>query len=98
MPDEFYYRVEDTAGALPYIRRLRVLRKTPHGVVLNNSGTERFQKEGTRKKYAAKTTAEAVASYRARKARQIKILTKQLETAKRREIAPINFSFMEYTS
>lgn len=59
-----------------------ILRRTPKGTWID-CGYERFVRLNTRKKFACATALEAAESFRARKNRQIGILSAQLEQAKR---------------
>jgi hypothetical protein len=81
----YYYRfVEhyfDTRIALIKLT-FTVIKKTPHGVVLDEYGKRRFVLDNARKKYASPTEEEALASFHARKRRQIAILTHRLKGAK----------------
>lgn len=58
-----------------------VLKTTAAGVWLDVYGDKRFVLNAARKRYACPTIEEALASYHARKARQIRILRQQLVRA-----------------
>lgn len=60
----------------------RVLRTTPCGAWVENYGRERFVLLTARKKFACATQEEALASFRARKRRQISILRARLAAAR----------------
>jgi hypothetical protein len=60
----------------------RVIRETSKGVWINDYGKDRFVLLTARKKFACRTKEEALESFIARKNRQIKILSLQLEKAK----------------
>jgi hypothetical protein len=60
----------------------RVIRETSKGVWINDYGKDRFVLLTARKKFACRTKEEALESFIARKNRQIKILSDQLEKAK----------------
>lgn len=70
-----------TSGPRLELYYFRVLRLTPCGVWIDVWGTERFVLLGATKKWACKTTDEALASLVARKRRQVSILTRQLREA-----------------
>jgi hypothetical protein len=81
-----YYRYEDsrtTNGIHVYFREFDVIKETPRGVWIDIYGAKRFVLKEARKRYACPSKEEAKESFKARKTRQIKILTKQLENAKR---------------
>ena len=61
---------------------MKVIRETPKGVWLEAFGAPRFVRTDARKKYASPTEEEAILSFIARKRRQSRILTAQLETVK----------------
>lgn len=65
-----------------YCEYHRVIRNTAKGFWIDNYGEEKFVFENSRKKYACKTIKAAEESFIARKIRQIKILSTQLEIAK----------------
>ncbi len=60
----------------------RVIRATPKGVWLDSRMGERFVLRGSRKQYACPTKEAALASFMARKRRQIRILEGQLQRAR----------------
>lgn len=60
-----------------------VIKHTPKGVWLDNYGTKRFVRREAIKRFACPTEEEALESFIARKARQVSILTSQLEQAKK---------------
>lgn len=68
-----------------YREEFRVIKETPKGVwiEMDFAGGKRFVRHDALKKFAHPTTEAARESFRARKRRQIKILTKQLENAQR---------------
>ena len=74
-----YYRVDSVGGDV-YLSELLVIRKTLCGVWLElpfGSG-KRFVRKDARKRYACPTKDEAIDSFIARKRRQTRILTVQL--------------------
>lgn len=83
---EQYYSVcinadGDTFGKSPLYVEARwypVTRRTPKGAWIGG----KFVKLNARKKYACETLEDAIESFIARKEKQVKILTAQLETAK----------------
>lgn len=75
------YRYSDRGGVLR-CESFNVIRHTPCGVVVNDWGNERFVRNDSRKRFAHETKEAALASYIARKNRQIRILSCQLEAAK----------------
>jgi hypothetical protein len=80
-----WYRYEDTRttnGIHVYLREFNVVRYTPQGAWIEQYGHGRFVLRNSRKRYACPSKEEALESFRARKKRQIKILTSQLERAK----------------
>lgn len=74
--------MKTTAGPHVTMLEFDVVKETPRGVWLEMYGTKRFCLKNARKRYACPTQVEAKESFIARKKRQIKILTKQLEHAK----------------
>ena len=60
-------------------QELMVIRVTPSGVWVNDYGRKRFVLNGAKKKFAHPTKELALASFIARKERQITILTAQFE-------------------
>ncbi len=69
-----------------HLSEFPVLRETPCGVWLEGAGIyggNRFVLRDARKRYACPTTAEALASFQARKERQKRILSAQLRHVER---------------
>lgn len=64
--------------AYVYTHEHPVIRETPKGVWLDVYGSERFVRRDARKRWACPTKEEAIESFRARKARQAKILRAKL--------------------
>ena len=56
-----------------------IIRQTNCGVWIDNYGTDKFVNLKARKQYACETKAEAKKSFIARKNKQLKILTNQIE-------------------
>lgn len=82
---EIYYRYWDqltTNGIYVYRTEYIVEKHTSKGVWINDFGHRRFVLNSARKRFAHPTKEEALESFRARKKRQIKILTRQLERAR----------------
>jgi hypothetical protein len=80
-----WYRYEDsrtTNGIHVYLREFHVIKYTEKGAWIEQYGQERFVLKDARKRYACPSKEEALESFRARKKRQILILTSQLERAK----------------
>ena len=75
------YRIEWNGHDL-YTYSYRIIRRTKQGVWINNYGKEKFVLLSARKKFASETQADALISFIARKHRQIKILSSQLDFAK----------------
>jgi len=76
-----WYRVTEVktyAGVHILVHTLRVLKTTPKGVWFDDFGRRRFVLTGARKRFACPNLKEAVESFKARKQRQITILTSQL--------------------
>jgi hypothetical protein len=67
-----------------FLREFRVIKETPKGAWIETMfcGAKRFVRLDARKQYACPTVELARQSFVARKKRQIKILTTQLENAK----------------
>lgn len=67
------------------LRTFEVLKTTPKGawIVFHNVHGKRFINLSARKCYVCATIEEAMESYKHRKRRQIRILSRQLETAKK---------------
>lgn len=65
-----------------YLHSYEVLKETPKGVWIQAYGTKKFILQNARKKFACPTIEEAIESFIARKKRQIRILSGQLENAK----------------
>jgi hypothetical protein len=67
------------------LSKYKVLRRTPKGAWIEDLGglfsDRRFVLLSARKRFAAPTVEEAIESYKARKARQIKILNGQIRRA-----------------
>lgn len=96
-----YYRYDNlltTGGVSVYLTEFTLVKKTPKGAWIESFGLKRFVRDEAHKQFACPTKEQALESFRARKKRQIKILTKQLELAKRaleisndpRELEPWN--------
>lgn len=83
--DTLYSSGDDEYGWNTYIRvhlnKYPIIKKTDKGIWLDNFGSKRFVLLAARKKFACLTIEEALASYKARKNRQIKILVTQLKHA-----------------
>lgn len=81
MTQEYYYRYEDDHSGSLYPDRYEVIKHTPKGVWIKHWATERgkFILNDSHKQWACPTIEAAQQSYIKRKARQIKILTAQLE-------------------
>lgn len=86
---EYYYRAEDRPsifgdrGVYVSYRRYPVIKHTPCGVWLAlTSMDRRFVLKAAHKQFACPTKEAALVSFRARKRRQVAILTAQLERAK----------------
>lgn len=60
-----------------------VVKTTAKGVWIDFYGTRKFINLSSRKKFACETKEQAMESFKARKASQIKILSAQLEQAKK---------------
>jgi hypothetical protein len=96
MSQEYWYRVEDTphgsvdefgdlsgVRVVVSVRKYLVLRHTAKGAWLHEGwGRERFVLRNAHKRWACPTEEEAIASFRARKERQIRILSGQLSNAR----------------
>lgn len=84
-PRPVYYRVHEqlyTESRLMLVETtFVVLRYTPKGAWIDEYGTPRFILTSARKRYACPTKEEALASYHARKRRQVEILRHQLKRA-----------------
>jgi hypothetical protein len=68
-----------------YLTEYRIIRETPKGVWIefyDNPKKEKFVLLTARKQFACRTKQEALKSFIARKNKQIRILTAQLENAK----------------
>ena len=81
-----YYRVEDvrtTGGPQVYLREFDVVKTTEKGVWIESYGWRRFVLTGAHRRYACATIDDAIESFKARKARQRKILTAQLTHVER---------------
>jgi hypothetical protein len=63
------------------LREYEVIRTTPKGVWIEYYGSEKFVKLNARKRFACPTKEEALASFVARKEKQIRILKAQLRNA-----------------
>lgn len=77
---EHYYRYYDSGGDYILLMQLRVLRRTPKGVWVEDLGglrSERFVLDRGRKRFCYPTLAEAWASFLKRKERQLSILVAQ---------------------
>lgn len=89
MKEIHWFRYEETY--CPDMREMKVhemhcevLNTTAFGVQLRDiRGRRRFVLRASHKRYACPTRAEAMASYKARKTRQVAILSAQLRRAKR---------------
>ena len=80
MLDEFE-RPIGGGGSYVSVRTYPVVRETPRGVWLESAGDygqDRFVLRDARKRFACPTLNEALESFRARKERQLKILTAQI--------------------
>jgi len=78
------YRYADVAtgdGVRVYLRTYSITKETAKGVWIDEYGQKRFVLSGTRKCFAHPTVEEARTSFIARKTKQIKILTSQLQRA-----------------
>ena len=100
-----WYRVEDYRVGPPldewerpigrgtarvHMRQLPLVKETAKGVWLDDYGQRRFVRAVAKKQYACPSKEEALASFRARKERQLSILRAQIahvETALRRAAA-----------
>ena len=65
-----------------YLGKYFIIKKTAKGIWINYLGTKKFILLSARKKFACLTSEEAIESYIARKERQIRILSNQLNNAK----------------
>lgn len=63
------------------LRTFQVLKHTPKGVWLSTFSGRRFVLNGSRKRYACPTSAEALKSFNARKTRQISIYAALIRNA-----------------
>jgi hypothetical protein len=82
MTKEVYYRVRDSFGGVYYTEH-EVLKRTPAGVWVEDiPGIKKFVLENAAKKFAHPTKEKALESFKRRKARQIRILTAQLENVR----------------
>ena len=69
---------------IPYMYEYPVIKTTPCGAWIELAlGERRFVNFQARKRYACPTKADAIESFRARKRRQMAILTAQLKDAQR---------------
>ena len=82
MANDKMYRYSDT-GAVLHMYTFEVIRTTPRGKVISEYGKDRFVLNDSRKRFAHETKEDALASFIARKNRQISILSCQLDTAKK---------------
>lgn len=82
MSKDKMYRYSDT-GAVLRMDTFEVIRTTPRGKVINMYGKDRFVLNDSRKRFAHETKELALASFIARKHRQISILSHQLDIAKK---------------
>jgi hypothetical protein len=64
-----------------YVQKLEVIAKTPKGIWLNYYGKKRLVLDASRKRFACPTLEQAKESFRMRKARQLKILRRQIANA-----------------
>lgn len=82
--NEFDNPIFGTSGVHLFLHRFNVLRETRTGVWISiGFGHEKFVRLSANKQYACATPDQAWVSFQARKDRQIRILTNQLEGARR---------------
>lgn len=89
---EYWYRVDNRTMCgreigYPYEEELRLwalpaLRHTPKGVWLDNFGEQKFVLKAAHKQFACPTPEAALESFKARKRRQIGIISARLKAAK----------------
>jgi len=86
MTTDYWYRFENFScgnGVVKvHLRKLPVIRYTPCGAWLDIGLKERFVLTTATKRWAAPTPEEALKSFKARKKRQVQILSNQLNDAK----------------
>lgn len=75
-----------------YVRAMRIVRRTPRGVWVDDYGTDRFVLNDARKRFAYPTENEAVVACMHRLASRIRRLETELDTATRIREA-VNQSF-----
>ena len=84
-PRPVFYRYQESMHAECSVRldlhEYVILKTTKHGAWIDVWGVKKFVKLDARKRYACPTKEEALASFRARKQRQIKLLRAQLTKA-----------------
>lgn len=78
--DEWGYSVGPSTTNVN-LREYRVIRTTPKGAWIEYYGLNKFVKLDARKRFACPTKEEALASFMARKKKQIHILSSQLQNA-----------------
>lgn len=66
-----------------HMHSFRVIKETPCGVWLDSFGGRRFVLRDARKRFACPTKEDALASFRARKEKQLRILKKRIRHVER---------------